>query len=342
MEQNITMIKQNLDEVSLMRPILIVLLVVFHAFCPYDGNWEAFAGFEQITVYKWLDRGVFAFMLESFVFISGYIWSYQRNEFGRKENLKQLVQKKFNRLIVPSIVFSILYLLLFSPNMLTINGLMGGGIYEILRGAGHLWFLPMLFWCFVYTYLLEQIKISPTKKLILSVLLMVFTILPDYFHCTRAFIYLPFFYGGYYVRQNIMTIKKTLSLKLILLLWLGFVLSFILLYFVRDNYLPNIKTISSSIFVLMDYFCRSMYAGIGTMAFFMTALVISNKFRVSGWILEIGKYCFGVYIWQQFILKFMYYNTCIFAQSSPYIIPWIGATFALVLSILLAKATKNI
>lgn len=200
----------------------------------------------------------------------------------------------------------------------------------------------MLFWCFVYTYLLEIIRISPTNKLILSVFLMTFTILPDYFRCTRAFIYLPFFYGGYYVRQNITMIKKTLSLKLILLLWLGFVLSFILLYFVRDNYLPNIKTISSSIFVFLDHICRSIYAGIGTMAFFMTALFTSNRFKVSAWILEIGKYCFGVYIWQQFILKFVYYNTSILAQISPYIIPWVGATFALALSVLLTKATKNI
>lgn len=118
--------KVNLDEVSIMRPILIVLLVVFHAFCPYGENWEPFSGFEPVESYKWLDRGVFAFMLESFVFISGYIWSFQRNELGKKENFKQVVVKKINRLIVPSIVFSILYLLLFSPNMLTVKGLMGG------------------------------------------------------------------------------------------------------------------------------------------------------------------------------------------------------------------------
>lgn len=126
MGQSKTMVMQNLNEVSLMRPILIVLLVSYHAFCPFDGNWEAFADFEQIAVYKWLDRGVFAFMLESFVFISGYIWSYQRNELGRKENLRQLVQKKLNRLIVPSIVFSVLYLMIFSPDLLTVNCLMGG------------------------------------------------------------------------------------------------------------------------------------------------------------------------------------------------------------------------
>lgn len=329
--------KVNLDEVSIMRPILIVLLVVFHAFCPWGGYWEPLPSMIPIVAYKWIDRVVYAFMLESFVFISGYIWSYQRNELGRKENLKQLALKKFNRLIVPSVVFSILYLLLFSPNMLTVKGLMGGGIYEVLKGAGHLWFLPMLFWCFVYTYLLEKIKISPTKKLILSIFLMSFTILPDYFRCTRAFIYLPFFYGGYYVRQNITMIKKTLSLKLIILLWLGFVLSFILLYFVRDNYLPNIKR-----FVLMDHICRSIYAGIGTMAFFMTALFTSNRFKVLGWILGIGKYCFGVYIWQQFIINYVYYYTPIFSKVDTRIIPWGGTFLALVLSISLAKVSRRI
>lgn len=28
-------------------------------------------------------------------------------------------------------------------------------IWKLLNGCGHLWFLPMIFWCFVLVYLIE-------------------------------------------------------------------------------------------------------------------------------------------------------------------------------------------
>lgn len=118
--------KNNLDEVSFMRPILILLLVAYHSFCPFSGEWGPFDGYIPIEIYKWLDRVLYAFMLESFVFISGYVWSYQRNEQNRYESLWKLCKKKFSRLFVPSIVFSILYLLIFSPDLLLSNKSMGG------------------------------------------------------------------------------------------------------------------------------------------------------------------------------------------------------------------------
>lgn len=69
--------KVQLDEVTLMRCILTILIVFMHAFTCYNGSWKPPAGYVDILVYKWLARISFAFTLESFVFISGYLFGFQ-------------------------------------------------------------------------------------------------------------------------------------------------------------------------------------------------------------------------------------------------------------------------
>ncbi len=42
---------KNIAEVSFIRPILIVLLVVYHAFIIYRGGWTQPSGFQENTIY---------------------------------------------------------------------------------------------------------------------------------------------------------------------------------------------------------------------------------------------------------------------------------------------------
>ena len=77
--------KANLDEVSIIRPILITLVVLYHSMAIHTGNWALPDGVTVISVYKAVGKLAYAFMLESFVFISGYVWAFQRERRGRKE-----------------------------------------------------------------------------------------------------------------------------------------------------------------------------------------------------------------------------------------------------------------
>ncbi len=63
--------KPRLNEVTLMRMILAILIVFMHSFTCYNGSWREPAGYTDIPLYKWLSRTSFAFTLEAFVFISG-------------------------------------------------------------------------------------------------------------------------------------------------------------------------------------------------------------------------------------------------------------------------------
>lgn len=73
----------RLDEVTLMRCILALLIVFMHAFTCYDGSWREPVGYVDIPLYKWLARSSFAFTLEAFVFISGYLYAFQRISLKR-------------------------------------------------------------------------------------------------------------------------------------------------------------------------------------------------------------------------------------------------------------------
>ena len=69
--------KIHLDEITLMRTILALLIVFIHSFTCYNGSWKQPVGYLDIPLYKWLVRISFAFTLEAFVFISGYLFSFQ-------------------------------------------------------------------------------------------------------------------------------------------------------------------------------------------------------------------------------------------------------------------------
>lgn len=81
------MSKKRFYEVDLIRVILIVLLVAFHAFCPYlhvDGGWPVLYN-QDIPAYWWLGWALYAVMLPAFVFISGYLFGNQIVKSGGGE-----------------------------------------------------------------------------------------------------------------------------------------------------------------------------------------------------------------------------------------------------------------
>ena len=92
-----------------MRPILLVLLVSYHAFAPYSGAWEMPQGIEANETYKWLAYISRSFILEAFVFLSGYVFTMQIVKKQKFKSLFQVAFSKFKRLIIPCWIFGIVY-----------------------------------------------------------------------------------------------------------------------------------------------------------------------------------------------------------------------------------------
>ena len=192
-----------LYEISFMRPILLVLLVSYHAFAPYCGAWQMPEGVESNIFYKWLGLFSRAFRLEAFVFVSGYIFALQiikKNKFG---SFIDLVKSKFIRLIIPCWVFGLFYWFLFRTTEIT----------HVLTGVGHLWYLPTLFWCFFVGYLLYKRTYSPIRVWICLLILLMVSFVPLPFQLGRAMYYIFFFYMGgiFWKYSSLLSEKATLK-----------------------------------------------------------------------------------------------------------------------------------
>lgn len=320
--------KQQLHEVTLMRCILAILIVFMHSFTCYNHSWSEPKGFVEIPFYKWLARGTFAFALESFVFISGYLYAFHKITLGRIIKFKTLFWKKFNRLIVPSLFFSIVYYFMF-------NSYDGGGIeiiYKIINGCGHMWFLPMLFWCFICAAILDCIKIKVGYKVLILLILSVVPVISLPFQLNNSIKFMFYFYLGMVVYKNRDRIKCICTRRSLILGWSFFIIVFIILRSLRDQIIlsGDYSIVGKTLVLIANNLCILIYATLGTLTFYLTSIFYSEKHQIGKMTIAVATYSFGIYIVHQFILKYLYYNTTIPIILGPYLLPWCGFIIAIV------------
>lgn len=325
--------KNQLSEVTVVRLILILLLVFYHSFAVYSGAWERSYTPPYIFHYDWADRLSFSFMLESFVFISGYIFGFQALRRGKHE-LKPLITKKIKRLIVPSILFSIAYLLCFQPNAFSKIDT----VYSILEGVAHMWFLPMLFWCFVVMTIIEPYLDKNFNQIaIASIVFALLSFLPLPFRLSNSFYYFPFFLMGF----SCWKIKTLYVSKVkVLVLIVAFLLCFV--FITTFNQFLSVKASDSPPFIRILYIViitvgKLFYSSIGVLLVCLMMRWIKNKnIQLNTFLLKISELCFGVYLIQQFILVYLFDYTGLTEKLGDYIVPWVFFSITLVLSLLIS------
>lgn len=191
-----------LPDVVLVRLFLIAVLVLYHSMCPFTGGWGKFEGQTDIPAYGILGVILYSCLLETWVFVSGYVFGHQVKTKGEDAlSFRNCIWRKFKRLMIPCVFFGALYSLLIIPGYfrMPLNAI----VYHIINGISHLWFLPMLFWCFIFIFIFEKLKIS--WKIILPALLIsaVFSKSDMLgFRFGKATYYMLFFYLGYVIKSG--------------------------------------------------------------------------------------------------------------------------------------------
>ena len=67
--------------------------------------------------------------------------------------------------------------------------------------------------------------------------------------------------------------------------------------------------------------------------YLLTNYVIAKcRVRPASWVINVGAICFGVYIYQQFILQVLYYKTSLPQLVGPYWLPWIACVITFIFS----------
>lgn len=332
--------KQYLLDVVLIRLVLIILLVIFHAFAIHTGVWfPPYDTFKPIPAYDWFGMFTHIFQLEAMTFISGILMGYQ--SLRKPDSIKSFsfITKKIKRILIPCLIFGIAYYALFgnlSASPLSI-------LYNLINGCGHLWFLPMIFWCFLFTYIIVNNLPLPKYKymLIVSLFWLIFNPIAMFpFGLGALGRYFFYFYLGFCLKQGVVRFpannKKNLGTALLLLLI--FFMSWKLLReywqvdmgfaermtrFIVSNCM-NVITVTSAIFLLYG---------------------IANKSKVIEFIqhkpilVTLSGYCYGVYIYQEFILRLLYYKTSLPLHIDEYLLPWLAASITLMISLLLCHIT---
>ena len=190
--------KKILQDVVLLRPLAILLIVIYHSFIIYMHEWDAPVAFQDIKAYWWIAKFAISFSLELFVFFSGYIYYLQCSSKGN--NTLSLIKNKFRRLYIPAIVFSVAYMLLFyrdkSLSCLEI-------IQYLITGAGHLWYLPMLFGVFLFASLLLKLPDTLFKCMFIALACLAAIIQTIHLPLNLSFVlyYTPFFLLGYEINK---------------------------------------------------------------------------------------------------------------------------------------------
>ncbi len=196
-----------------------------------------------------------------------------------------------------------------------------------------MWFLPMLFWCFVCEWLLEQIKINDGWKMVVLILLNLFNVISLPLRISSAISFMVYFHGGFMVYKYAERIKKRITTKTLFLSWITFATVYTVLRPLTDISIIEGSSISSKVFtVIASHGGQLLYSSIGTLAFYLSAVYYCQRHRLNSFTRRLADCCFGIYIFQQFVLQSLYYKTSFSTFVGPYWLPWCGFLLAIVLS----------
>lgn len=323
----------------------MILLVVYHAFAPYCGAWIMPKGIDDVDIYKWISHFAFSFLLEGFIFISGYIFTFQLFQKNKFVSVWDLAKSKTERLLLPCVIFGAIYYILFFEKQNLLNT-----VYQIINGIAHLWYLPCLFWLFVFQYIIIKHTSESTRrnKCIVALcigIIPIVSIVDIPFQLGRTAYYLMFFYGGGLFYQYSKKIASRCKINKVCLLWGLFVIAVISLYIVMEGNKQQIE-ICTSRYAKLPYYIANVYlkiiiAWIGITALYMTAVLYCKEHKVIDSVIKIGTYGYGVYIFHQFILIFLYRETSVPDLLGTYYLPWISFIFTIILSLVITHFVRK-
>lgn len=294
----------------------------------YAGGWPFPDGIEHVQLYSAGVKLITGFRIEMIALVSGYVFAYQSVKLNKKYDFRIFLKKKFNRLVIPGLIFSLVYYFCFQFNKPALGSFRW--FVELSSGFGHLWFLPMLFWCFLAIWVIDRYSF-PSKWLfpILAILSVVkFPDLPLGF--SKVFHFAFYCYLGYLMQlyKNEL-LERYAHVKYIVVLWMSYLLlvwcSAWLADFEGYTILKNILSLLVA--------CNGIFA----MYFLVCKCIGKADFVLKDWVIGASSVCYGVYVYHQFILWCLYYHTPVPQMLGTYILPWCGLGIALPLSILLTK-----
>lgn len=183
--------KNFLSDIVFLRAISIVFVVAFHAY----GMMYAAAHFPALKdtyyqMYFTLNQCVFInIAMPMFIFVSGYLFAFLRQK-GKYQNFVDLAKNKAKRILLPYFVFGLI--MMATTNNFHPLALFYGNYW-------HLWFLPMLFWCFIIAYLLNKWVMSFESQIIILLFCFILSLFPSFIPRLLGIHYITIWFCWFYL-----------------------------------------------------------------------------------------------------------------------------------------------
>ena len=317
--------KRYFDDISCIRGILIIGIVLGHAFAIYTGGpaWPLPDNIASISFYKYINPAVICFHVQGFVFIAGFLFSSQMSR--NIPPVREFIVKKTKRIILPMVIFGLLYIWLFNIEYFK----SGEWVKCLCHGPGHLWFLVMLYFCYVISRILWRTIKTPSiiGFIFLTLVSLTSWLIPARYNLSAFLFYFVFFILGvwFFILKDNIYIKYNKKYVLSML----YVLIAILICIKCWAYYNTFEGRTAFLVCI-----RYMLGIIGSITLMFTFNKIQNRginlsrYRWNGW--------YGVYIYHQFILMILYYKIPVIV-SSTLLFPIISFFLTMTLSVIISE-----
>lgn len=273
--------KERLLWIDSLKGILILLVIVGHAIAKVIGNDAANNNYWWCLIYS--------FHMPAFIAMSGYL-QYRSNSSNKKP-LKLQIGRRFCQLMVPFLVWSVLFFAIRNriesyPNC-------------ILMPNTTFWFLWALFFICTIFAILENVseKLSMKQELVVGVTCIVFAavlVILKGIHLLgiQYILYYFLFYAiGYYIHKFGISIKSIMACALMAFAWL------LLASFWRPQALPEFIPLSGMAATMLRFIYKFVVALVAVVVVFSIApKCLNGDNKVCKVLTWVGTYSLGIYV----------------------------------------------
>lgn len=159
----------HLAHLDFLRTLCVLIVVVYHCYAFLTHGYfpamrETYMQFGNINSIP------VSIAMPLFTFISGYLYAYLRG-IGKYSKDKPFIKNKVKRLLLPFIFFVTLFCITTEFQQTDFLSLIRHiGRCIVFGTYNHLWYLTVLFWCFIITRLLERVASSKVALFIVLAL----------------------------------------------------------------------------------------------------------------------------------------------------------------------------
>lgn len=327
---NVSGSNKSLLNINLVRLTLAILIVLYHSILFLNGHYFSAISIEKNLVASYIADWLNSFHVYAFVFVSGYLFFYLKNEKKVYKNYGGFALQKIKRLIVPYLIVSLIWAAPIDYYFYRGDFSFFFNKYILGEGPSQLWFLLMLFLIFVLFYPLSNFF---KKKLSIFIIFLSYAtyivgsrFLPNIFQIWNVFKFLPFFYFGYIAR---MWLDKKLKPSLF---WVWIITD--LLLFVGYAFIENCQ---GSIFSIIRIILMFSIHIAGVLMIWSTIQFIGNhcnweKSKITSFLI---KRTMLIYLFHQqfvFFVVFFFYN-----KINVYLVSALAFIISLSCSLILAS-----